>query len=143
MSTVNAAGHWGARAHRPSTIGQEGTSVRQPWSKTNVDGANFRMTERELDRVYDEMPSLPEPPAQAEGSGGATDGPPRSQAQTIAPPPETAAQPTECANPACAGAFQNAAETGAPLVEGSGSGCTDRRVAHDPSKVPSPDRRAR
>ena len=38
--------------------------MRQPWSKMNIDGANFRMTDRELDRMYDEMPSLPEPPAQ-------------------------------------------------------------------------------
>jgi len=116
--------------------------MRQPWSKTNVDGANFRMTDQELDRVYDEMPSLPEPPAQAEGSGSAAGDAPRSQTQTIAPPPEAAAQPAECANPACAGAFQNAAATGAPLVEGSSSGCTDRRQARDPSKIPNPERRA-
>lgn len=115
--------------------------MRQPWSKTNVDGANFRLTEKELDRVYDEMPSLPEPPAQAEGEGGAGAGPGRSQAQTIAPPAEAAEEPTECANPACYGAFKNASETGAPLVEGSESGCTDRRQGHDPTKVPNPDRR--
>lgn len=115
--------------------------MRQPWSKMNVDGANFRMTDRELDRVYDEMPSLPEPPAAAEDSGGAGGAPPRSQAQTIAPPAEAAAQPTECANPACAQAFDNAAETGAPLVEGSSSGCTDRREVNDSAKRPNPDRR--
>lgn len=116
--------------------------MRQPWSKMNVDGANFRMTDQELDRVYDEMPSLPEPPAQAESGGGSGDGPPRTQTQTIAPPAQAAAPPVECANPACAGAFQNASETGAPLVEGSGSGCTDRRQVHDPGKVPKPDRRS-
>jgi len=115
--------------------------VRQPWSKMNVDGANFRISDRELDRVYDEMPRLPEPPATGEdsGAGGA---PQRSQAQTIAPPAEAAAQPTECANPACAMAFDNAAATGAPLVEGSSSGCTDRREVNDSAKRPNPDRRA-
>lgn len=97
--------------------------MRQPWTKTNVDGAQFRMTDQELDRVYDEMPRLPEPPAQSEGSGDAPAGPPRSQAQTIAPPAQAATPKKECTNPACAGAFKNASETGAPLVEGSGSGC--------------------
>jgi len=115
--------------------------MRQPWSKMNVDGANFRMTEDELDRVYDEMPSLPEPPAQAEAEGGNSSNAPRTQPQTVAPPAEAAAEPEECSNPACSGAFQNASQTGAPLVEGSGSGCTDRRVASDPSKTPNPDRR--
>jgi len=117
--------------------------MRQPWSKTNISGATFRMTEQELDRVYDEMPSLPEPPAQAESnSSGAGAGPPASQPQTIAPPAESEAPPAECTNPACARAFSNAAETGAPLVEGSGSGCTDRRQANDISRTPNPDRRA-
>ncbi len=115
--------------------------MRQPWSKMNVDGANFRMSDRELDRVYDEMPSLPEPPAAAEDEGSAASGPPRSQAQTIAPPAEAAAQPEECSNPACAQAFDNAAATGAPLVEGSSSGCTDRREVNDAAKRPNPDRR--
>lgn len=116
--------------------------MRQPWSKMNVDGANFRLTEQELDRVYDEMPSLPEPPAQSEAAGGGGDGPARSQAQTIAPAAEAEPEPAECPNPACYGAFQNASETGAPLVEGSGSGCTDRRVMYDPSRAPNPDRRS-
>ena len=116
--------------------------MRQPWTKTNVDGAKFRMTDQELDRVYDEMPRLPEPPAQADGEGSAApSGPPRSQTQTIAPPAETQPQPAECVNPACAGAFQNASQTGAPLVEGGGSGCTDRRQVNDRSKIPRPDRR--
>jgi hypothetical protein len=115
--------------------------MKQPWAKMNVDGANFQVSGQELDRVYDEMPSLPEPPAAAEESGGAGESPPRTQAQTIAPPAEAAAQPTECANPGCVRAFQNAAETGAPLVEGSDSGCTDRREVNDASKRPSADRR--
>lgn len=115
--------------------------MRQPWSKTNVDGANFRMTDQELDRVYDEMPRLPEPPAQAEGEGGSTATQPRSQPQTIAPPPESSDEPAECTNPACKNAFESASQTGAPLVEGSGSGCTDRRQLNDPSKAPNPDRR--
>jgi hypothetical protein len=116
--------------------------MRQPWSKTNVDGASFRNSDGELDRLYDEMPSLPEPPAQAEGSGSAADsGPPRSQQQAIAPPEEATEEATECANPSCADAFQEAAESGAPLVEGSSSGCTDRREVDDAAKRPDPDRR--
>lgn len=114
--------------------------MRQPWSKINIDASGFRMTKEELDRVYDEMPRLPEPPAQAAAGGGAG-GSAGSQAQTIAPAAEKAPSPVECANPACVGAFENAAVTGAPLVEGNGSGCTDRRVAQYPSKIPSPDRR--
>lgn len=115
--------------------------MRQPWTNTNVDGAKFRMTDQELDRVYDEMPRLPEPPAQAEGAGDAPAGPPRSQTQAIAPPAQTTTKKKECTNPACASAFKSASETGAPLVEGSGSGCSDRREVNDVSKVPNPDRR--
>jgi len=117
--------------------------MKQPWAKMNVDGANFQVSGQELDRVYDEMPSLPEPPAAAEESGGGAGGtPPRTEAQTIAPPAETTEEPTECANPVCADAFQNAAASGAPLVEGSSSGCTDRREANDAAKRPNPDRRS-
>ncbi len=116
--------------------------MRQPWSKMNVDGANFQRTDGELDRMYDEMPSLPEPPAQAEGDDGAASRtPPRSQPQTIAPLPPAEEEPAECTNPSCADAFESAAESGAPLVEGSGSGCTDRRQVDDAAKRPDPDRR--
>lgn len=116
--------------------------MRQPWSKTNVDGANFRMSDQELDRVYDENPRLPEPPAQAEAEPGTADSPPpRSQPRTIAPASDSEEEPAECTNPACAGAFEKASESGAPLVDAGGSGCTDRRKAVDAAKVPNPDRR--
>ncbi|MBL7649107.1 MAG: hypothetical protein JNK74_23265 [Candidatus Hydrogenedentes bacterium] len=116
--------------------------MRQPWGKSDVDGAKFKMAASELDRMYDEMPRLPEPPAQAEGEGSAPPGtPPRSQPQTIAPAPAEEEHPAECTNPACARAFTSASETGAPLVQGSGSGCTDERKAVDKSKIPNPDRR--
>lgn len=102
--------------------------MRQPWGKSNVDGANFTMAESELDRMYDEMPRLPEPPAQAEGEGGAAPGPPpRTQTRTIAPPPPSEEPPVECSKEGCAVAFQNASESGAPLVGGSGSGCDCRQ----------------
>ena len=55
--------------------------MRQPWSKMNMDGATFRSSDGELDRMYDEMPSLPEPPAQAEGSD--SDGPARPPSAPI------------------------------------------------------------
>lgn len=117
--------------------------MRQPWSKMNVDGADFRMTDRELDRVYDEMPSLPEPPALSDpgDAPGASRRPPRSQAQTIAPPAQKEEEPTECANPACATAFASAAESGQPLVDAQGNGCVDRRQVNDAAKRPNPDRR--
>lgn len=96
--------------------------MRQPWGKSTVDGAKFKMAESELDRMYDEMPRLPEPPAQAEGEAdGPPSAPPKTQPKTIAPPPPAEEQPPECTNPGCTKAFEEAAETGAPLVDVSGS----------------------
>lgn len=116
--------------------------MRQPWSKTNVDGANFRQVGGELDRVYKEMPRLPEPQAPAIGEEPeAPAGRPQSQTRTIAPPAETEETPTRCTNPACKRAFKEASETGAALVQGTGKGCTDERKANDAAKVPNPDRR--
>jgi len=116
--------------------------MRQPWTKTNVDGAKFRQADGELDRVYNEMPRLPEPPAQAIGEEPeAPASPPKSQPRSIAPPVETEEEPARCTNPACKRAFEEASESGSALVQGSGSGCTDERKADEPAKVPNPDRR--
>ncbi len=98
--------------------------MRLPWGNSNIDGANFKMAESELDRMYDEMPRLPEPPAQAEGEGSeAPASTPRTQARTIAPASPQEAPPAECPHDGCAKAFQNASESGAPLVGGNSSGC--------------------
>lgn len=116
--------------------------MRQPWTKTTIDGAIFRAADGELDRVYKEMPRLPEPQAPNIGDEPEPAAErPKSQPRPIAPPSNTPENPARCTNPACKRAFQDASKSGTALVQGTGKGCTDERKVNDRSGIPTPDRR--
>ncbi len=94
--------------------------MKPSWfNSLELEGTSWRLARGELTRAMLEGAELPLVTAVIT-QPAATAPPP--QARPVAAPVEIE-QPQECTNPACADAFNRAAEEGSPLIERGTEGC--------------------